>query len=185
MMKRLALSVAAMALMAAPGAEAQITVIGNGLGKDCYEAVKYAKTSFQRAEDICNRALSAGNLNATNRSATYVNRGIARMRDGRYDAALSDYAKAERLNAEKGPLYLNRGAAHIYKKDFTSALTDLNTAIDLGTQDVFAAYYNRAIAKENTGDVQGAYFDFKKALELKPDFRQAELQLQRFTVTTN
>jgi len=124
-------------------------------------------------------------LNIKNRSATFVNRGIARMRDGRYDAALSDYASAERLRPERGSLYLNRGAAHIYKKDFASALVDLNKAIDLDSRQLFAAYYNRGIAKENTGDVEGAYFDFKKALELNPEFEQAKWQLGRFTVKTN
>ena len=92
------------------------------------------------------------------------------------------YAAAERLKAEKGPLLLNRGAAYIYKKDYASALEDLNTAIDIGTRDMFAAYYNRAIARENTGDVQGAYLDFKKSLELNPEFEQAKWQLERFTV---
>ena len=184
-MKRAALSIAALALSFAPSASAQITVIGHGLGKDCYEAVKYAKSSFQSAEQICTKALIQGSLKPKNRSATFVNRGIVRMRDGRYDAALSDYAAAERLSGKKGPLHLNRGAAYIYKKDFASALIDLNKAIELDTQDIFAAYYNRAIAKENTGDVPGAYYDFKRALELNPDFKQAEIQLERFSIIQN
>lgn len=184
-MKRVALCLAAFALSTAPAASAQVLVLGSGLGKDCYQAVKFEKTSLQKAEQVCTKALSAGNLDMKNRSATFVNRGIARMREGRYDAALSDYASAERLNAEKGSLYVNRGAAHIYKKDFDSALSDLNTAIELDAKDLFAAYYNRGIAKENTGDVQGAYFDFKKSLELNPDFQQAQIQLERFIVETN
>lgn len=183
-MKRAAFCLTAFALMATPVAAAQVLVLGSGLGKDCYQAVKFAKTSLRSAEQVCTKALSAGNLDIRNRAATFVNRGIARMRDGRYDAALSDYASAENLNAKKGPLYLNRGAAHIYKKDFQSALADLNTAIELDSQDLFAAYYNRGIAKENTGDVQGAYFDFQKSLELNPEFKQAEVQLERFIVET-
>lgn len=184
-MRRTAFSLAALALAAAPTASGQAMVIGEGYGNDCYEAVKYARTAFRSAENICTKALQSGALNIKNRSATYVNRGVARMRDGRYDAALADYARAERLNAEKGPLYLNRGAAYIYKRDFDAALADLEIAVDVTTEDRPAALYNRGIARENTGDLQGAYQDFKEALELDPEFEQAKWQLSRFTVQTN
>ena len=182
-MKRFAFILAPLALALTPTSFAQVTVIGSGLGKDCYMAVKYAKTSLRKTEDICTKALTAGHLNMENRAATLVNRGIVRMRDGRYDAALRDYASAERLGNDNGPLYLNRGAAQIYKKQYSDALDSLDKAIELDTQDLFAAYYNRGIAKENTGDIQGAYYDFRKSLELNPEFENAEWQLSRFTVT--
>lgn len=182
-MKRFVFLLAPIALALAPTSFAQISVIGSGLGKDCYTAVKYSKTTPRKIEDICTRALTSGQLNRDNRAATLVNRGIIRMRVGRYDAALKDYASAERLRDGNGPLYLNRGAALIYKKQFSDALDSLNLAIELETQDLFAAYYNRGIAKERTGDVRGAYYDFKKSLELNPEFEAAQWQLDRFTVT--
>ena len=117
-----------------------------------------------------------------NRAATYVNRGVIRMREGDHEDALDDYAKAIELQPELGAAYLNMGAAHIYQKDFDLALEPLNKAIELETIDIFAAYYNRAIARENTGDLPGAYNDFQKALELKPGWELAEKQLDRFTV---
>jgi tetratricopeptide (TPR) repeat protein len=82
-----------------------------------------------------------------------------------------------------GATYLNEGAALIYKKDFNSALNALNRAIELDTKELYAAHYNRAIARENTGDVQGAYADFKRAGELRPNWEQIDRQLSRFTVT--
>ena len=99
-----------------------------------------------------------------------------------YDEALADYAKAIEIDGELGAAYLNEGAAHIYRKDFESALAPLDRAIELDTTDIFAAYYNRAIARENTGDVPGAYYDFQKALELNPGWELAERQLNRFEV---
>ena len=107
------------------------------------------------------------------------------MRLGNYDAALKDYSAAERLQSSQGPIYLNRGAALIYKQQFEDALPELSRAIELDTKDLFAAYYNRAIAKEKIGDVTGAYLDFKKSLELKPDFEPAISQIERFIVTEN
>ena len=61
----------------------------------------------------------------------------------------------------------------------------LEKAIELNSEDLYAAYYNRAIARENTGDVQGAYYDFVKSKELNPEFDATDRQLARFTVTPN
>jgi tetratricopeptide (TPR) repeat protein len=104
------------------------------------------------------------------------------MREGKYEQALADYADAVELVPELGAAYLNEGAAHIYRKDFQLAIAPLDRAIDLESPDLFAAYYNRAIARENTGDVAGAYDDFQKSLELKPGWELAERQLTRFSV---
>lgn len=184
-MKRLGLLLASIVFAAAPTAHGQVTVLGSGLGKDCYEAVKNSSKSLRSLENLCTRALNQGQLSPSNRAATFVNRGIVHMRRGDFDAALRDYAAAERLQSTQGPIYLNRGAALVYKKQFAAALPEFDRAIELDTPDLFAAYYNRAIAKERTGDVTGAYFDFKKSLDLKPDFEQAKSQLQRFVVTEN
>jgi tetratricopeptide (TPR) repeat protein len=107
------------------------------------------------------------------------------MRQGNYDAALADYAAAKKLKPDTGATWLNEGAAYIFKKDFNSALVSLEKAIELNSEDLYAAYYNRAIARENTGDVQGAYYDFVKSKELNPGFEATDRQLARFKVTTN
>ncbi len=174
----------ALAALAAT-ASAQVTVIGGGLAHDCYKATKFELDSPAEAEKLCTRALDVEALNLTNKAATYTNRGVLRMRQGKIDAALADYEVAKRLKPDVGATWLNEGAAHILKKDFASALTALDQAIALNATDLHAAYYNRAIARENSGDVEGAYFDFVKAGELKPDWPLVARQLARFTVTTN
>ena len=178
-------TIAAMLALCSHAAIAQVVITGGGMGKDCYEAAKYDRNSPQAAEKICSQALQFETLNKKNRAATYTNRGIVRMRNARYDGALSDYSAAKRLNANIGATWLNEGAALIYKKRYSEALVSLDKSIELGTQEPYAAYYNRAIAREHTGDVQGAYYDFKKSLELRPDFKHARDQLSRFSVVNN
>jgi tetratricopeptide (TPR) repeat protein len=87
------------------------------------------------------------------------------------------------MKPELGAIWLNEGAAYIFLKDFDSALVSLDKAIALDSQELYAAHYNRAIARENTGDLVGAYADFQKTLELNPEFERAKWQLTRFTVT--
>lgn len=178
---KLMIAAAATALVA-DMASAQVFVIGKGLGGECYQKTKNRYSNFRAAEEVCTRALREQAMNRENRAATHVNRGVLRMREGLYDKALQDYADALNLQPEMGAAYLNQGAAHIYRKDFDLALAALNRAIDLNSPDLFAAHYNRAIAREHTGDVPGAYDDFVTALELKPGWDLAERQLTRFTI---
>jgi len=173
---------AAATVLVAESASSQVFVIGNGLGGECYQKTKNSYSSFRDADQTCTRALREQVMTRSNRAATYVNRGVLRMRAGKYDAALADYSEATDLNPELGAAFLNEGAAHIYRQDFEAALAPLDRAIALESADLFAAYYNRAIAKENTGDVSGAFYDFEKSLELKPGWDLAERQLTRFSV---
>lgn len=178
---KLLIAAAATALVAET-ASAQVFVIGNGLGGECFQKTKNRYSNFRAADEVCSRALREEAMTRTNRAATYVNRGVLRMREGNYDTALADYSEALRLQPELGAAYLNTGAAYIYQRDFDAALAPLNRAIELESNDLFAAYYNRAIARENTGDVAGAFEDFNTSLELKPEWDLALRQLTRFTV---
>lgn len=172
-------------LLLSPTAFAQVFVIGTGLGGECYQQTQLKYGSFTQGERACTRAIREESMTRGNKAATYVNRGILRMRNGQYDKAIEDYVQAIKTKPTLGAAYLNQGAAHIYKRDFAAAITPLDTAIQLETSDIFAAYYNRAIARENTGDLPGAYADFTKSLELKPDWELAELQLSRFIIDSS
>ena len=178
---KLMIAAAATALVAETAAS-QVFVIGKGLGGECYQKTKSRYSNFRAADDVCTRALREQAMTRQNRAATYVNRGVLRMREGRFDKALQDYEDALNLQPDMGAAYLNQGAAHIYRRDFELALASLNRAIELDSPDLFAAYYNRGIAREHTGDVAGAYDDFVTALELNPGWSLAERQLARFTV---
>ncbi len=184
-MSRMTGLICAMALAAAPAAMAQVTVIGGGIARDCYEATKFGSQTPGAIEQICTKAIEVEAMNLANKAATYTNRGVVRMRQGKLEAAMADYAISKRLRPEVGATYLNEGAAFILQKDYESALASLEQAIALDTTELHAAYYNRAIAREQMGDVEGAYYDFKKAGELKPGFDLVEKQLSRFVVTTN
>lgn len=174
-------------VIAMPAASAipQTLVIGGGLARDCYDHVKSGDSNFQKVDRVCTNALRQETMTRVNRSATYINRGIARMREGRLESSLGDYQSALDLRPKLGAAYLNRGAALIFQKDYEGALEALNMAIELETQDIHAAYYNRAIAREQSGDVAGAYSDFQRTKELKPDWTRVDRQLARFTVTEN
>ena len=78
---KLMIAAAATALVAET-ASAQVFVIGNGLGGECFQKTKNNYSNFRSVEEICTRALREQSMTRSNRAATYVNRGVLRMREG-------------------------------------------------------------------------------------------------------
>jgi len=179
-MQRIVLATA-MLMMTAGGAQAAATVIGGGFAKSCYNAAEYG-TSNSYVD--CDRALKEEMLGTEDRAATYVNRGILKMRAKRGEAALADAEASLRLIPDLPETLVTRGAAYILLRRYDEALADFDKAIASDVRRVHVVYYDRAIAREALGDVKGAYYDFKKSLEIEPGFALAEEELKRFTVTT-
>lgn len=183
-MRILTLFAAGFCAAAMSSASAQVLFLGSGLGKDCYDKVLLNSMPNEDDEQVCTRAIQSRTLNKRNLVATHINRGIMRMRMNNFDQSLEDYAVAKELSPDFGAVYLNEGAALVSMGRHDDAIDALNRAIELETQDVFAAYYNRALANEILGNDSKAYFDYRKALELRPGWDLPTRQLERFTVVT-
>jgi tetratricopeptide (TPR) repeat protein len=181
----LVLIAAAAALM---GSQAQgaITVLGVSLAHNCYQAAEFGGDPTQGIS-TCTYALDA-TMSSRDRAATYINRGILKSRAEDPTGALEDYNHGLSLNDGLGEGYVDRGATLIVLKRYQDALNDINKGIGIGAKRPEIAYYDRAIVDEALGDVRGAYLDYRKAVELSPDFPLASEQLARFRVvhkTTN
>lgn len=170
------------AFLAAP-AQAAVTVIGGGLARDCYIAVEEASMPPMKALNICDLALEQESLSKKNLAATYVNRGILRMRMGQNARAMSDFDVSIRAVPNLYEAHVNRGAALYALERFEEALSAFNLGVR--SEDMNArvtAYYDRGLTYEQLGNVTAAYYDYKTALELQPDFALASKQLTRFQV---
>ncbi|MEZ5939382.1 MAG: tetratricopeptide repeat protein [Hyphomonadaceae bacterium] len=173
------------AALAATPAQAAVTVVGGGMARDCYEAVDEGG-QIGPALEMCNLALEQERLTRRDRAATLVNRGILRMRQASFEAAMRDYEESLRLEPNLMEAQVNLGAALYGLKRYPEALVALNEGIkseDLKARAV--AYYNRALTQEHLGQVEEAYYDFKQALALDPDFDDASRQLDRFQVVAS
>ena len=81
---------------------------------------------------------------------------------------ISNYTKAISLSTDKAEIYMKRGGAYFYLKDFENAISDFSTAITEKTEDPANAYFMRGLSKSllPKEDVEGACNDFRKAKEL-------------------
>lgn len=162
-------------------AQAGILVLGSS------EAAVCSKAALRPGNEpggvrACDQALRADVLSPRDRAATYVNRGILRLRAGGYDRAVEDFNSALRLNPSLGEALVNRGAARIGQRRYREALADLDRGTALGSAEPEKAWYNRGLAQEGLGDVSGAYRSYVRAAELKPDWDAPRRELARFTV---
>jgi tetratricopeptide (TPR) repeat protein len=177
----IAIGAIGMAALIAPGAHAAVTVLGNGVAQSCYETAEFGGNP-RDGITTCDVALNQTALSISDRAATYVNRGILKSRNDDSNGALDDYDRGLKLNANLGEGYVDRGAVLIVLQRYDDALKDIDKGIGLGSKQLEIAYYDRAIVDEALGDIRGAYEDYKKAVELQPDFTLASEQLQRFKV---
>jgi len=172
-----------MTVLATAGATAQVVVSeGDGAGHDCYMYARFGREQA-KALKVCAIALDQG-LSVNDRAATFDNRGIILNRLDRFDDAASDFSRAIALRPDLGDAYINLGSVLIRRKSYEEALVQINKGMTLGASFPQFGYYDRALALELLGRYKEAYYDYKKALEIEPNFTLASERLKDFTVTT-
>lgn len=170
------------AMLAATAAHAAVTVFGGGMARECYVGVESFAPARETLE-MCDLALTQERLNARDRAATHVNRGILHMRAGRMEMALRDYERSARIKPDLADAQVNRGAALYNLSRYPEAMEALNRGVEAENLNARSiAFYNRGLTHEKLGDVEAAYYDFSTALELNPMFELASRQLERFEV---
>jgi tetratricopeptide (TPR) repeat protein len=178
------LLIASLVLLTALPASAGMRVVGNTLGEECYQDTLLAPNPRRNADAlaVCDRAVVDTTVNAYNQAANHVNRAEIRLRMANFQGALDDAEAALAIHDGIGTAYLNRGAGLVGLGRHAQALPDFDKALALGVDRPQLAYFDRAIARENVGDIKGAYLDYKKASEIDPRLEIARAQLSRFTV---
>jgi tetratricopeptide (TPR) repeat protein len=169
--------------LAVTAAQAQTVItLGSGRARDCYI---YAKVGTQLREGVtvCTAALEHDVLMKKDRAGTLDNRGVMLDQLGRTSEAADDFNMAITLDPNLGDPYVNLGAMLIKKGQHEAALTQINKGLDLGMGFPHIGYYDRAVAEQMLGRYKEAYYDYKKVLEIEPDFAMAATRLKDFTVT--
>lgn len=106
-----------------------------------------------------------------------VQSGNEKVRDKEYDGAIADFTEAIKIAKDlpdmlrAGP-YINRGLAYEKKGDLDAALEDLNKAIKIQPDNVYA-YNDRAVVHEKRNELAAAMADYSKAIKISSNFAPA------------
>lgn len=173
-------------------AKAAVIVLGGGFAQMCYEAARavnepfYVEVTGSRIDippiDVCTLAINTGELGSRDLAGTYNNRGVLYFSQNSFVDALRDFEQGLKYSNVIPEIHVNRGASLVALKRWADSVPSLDRGIEMEALELEKAYYNRAIAHEELGDVRRAYFDYLKASELKPEWEPPKQQLTRFTV---
>ena len=173
---------ASLAAFAVP-AGAAVTVLGSTSARLCFEAADARIAPSRESLGRCDQALAEENLSDYDTVATYVNRGILKLRVGNYDPAIADFDMALARDPDQAEAYLNKGVALLRKPDgWAQAVPLFDAAIAKKTRRPALAYYGRGVANELAGHVKEAYFDYREASRIEPKWHDPQVELARFTV---
>ena len=164
-------------------AQAAIVVMG-GMGQPCFEAARAADIKHAvppDAIDLCSRALGTP-LDRHDLAGTYVNRGVLYMINRDLASAMADFDRAVQISPDLAEAHVNLGASLVGMRQDKLGVSEITKGLDLGSAQPEKAYYNRAVGEEHLDDVAGAYQDYMKAAELKPDWTAPKQELTRFQV---
>jgi tetratricopeptide (TPR) repeat protein len=163
------------------------TTVGQTPADACFNAAQTVSRSGNALLDVLNRQALASctealsnKMNTKDRIATLVNRGTIESASGDFTASLADYDAALAMNPKMADIYINRGTALMRAARYEDARASFDKAVSLGGTNIYIAYLNRAMAEEKSGNINGAYQDYKQAVALAPDYQPAKNELARF-----
>jgi tetratricopeptide (TPR) repeat protein len=160
-----------------------VITVGGPLSRICYEAALSGDDRRSAAEG-CTRALQEEGMAARDRAATFVNRGIIFMAQGRDADADADFDAALAVNRDLADAWLNKGFLRIRKGDGRGALPMLQEGISRSPQRQALAIFARGVAYEQMGEFTSAYKDLKRAHDLEPRWGLPREYLARYQVVS-
>lgn len=184
-------AVTAVALGSAPGrAHADVKFFDGGYAELCSSAAHNLETQGRTEVtgsrlavpplELCTLATKNGEVASI--AGSYNNRGVVYFHQGSLPAALSDFEEAIRREETLAIAHINRGYTLIALERWADSITAFDRGLALGTSESAKAHFNRGIAHEETGQVRAAYYDYKKAAELAPEWDAPKRELERFSV---
>ena len=90
--------------------------------------------------------------------------------------------QAFQLNPKNAEAISNLSSVSADQGDWTAAANYAGKALKIDS-DFAQAYDNRGVAEFYMGRIKESYYDYKKALEIAPNFTPAAEQLKNFVVT--
>lgn len=163
------------------GASASVITVGGGYAQSCFAAAD-AQDVRPQAVEVCNRALTEQALSRSDHAATLVNRGIVHLRRASLTRADADFDAALAIDPALADAWLNKAILNVRYGRSTAALPLVNRALQLKTKRPALAYFVRAVANEDSGNIAAAYQDLQRARKLDPKWSEPVTELRRFRV---
>lgn len=158
--------------------------VAQGAAKYCAAATTAALASKNATDADLAKCTKAANLADFNvdQAAALANRGALNFVRANYSAAIADSTAALKLDGRLVEALVNRGASYLKMRRPSDAEASFTRALRLSPANAEKIYFNRAMAREDGGDLNGAYADYAEASRLAPHWDQPRQQMGRFSI---
>jgi len=151
----------------------------------CASAAASAQTKGQASDSemsACTTAIRMAGDSDARLAAAYTNRAILHLVRAEYQDSVTDSDSALQIDNQLTEALVNRGVAMLMQHRPGDAESDFTRALSLTGSDQAMIYFNRAMAREDSGNLRGAYADYSQAAKLEPKWDRPRQELSRFTV---
>lgn len=152
------------------------TTLGKTDALRCYQESMYAFSN--QGIRYCNNAINGGELTRRDLAATYSNRGIIHLKNGKYEKALQDHDRAVELKPDIPQVHINRGNALYYAHEYEEALTEYDIAITINAEPIVASLFNKALTLIKLHRMSEAKTTLETALEADPNSKRIKSVLK-------
>jgi tetratricopeptide (TPR) repeat protein len=183
------LSAGALLLLAAPAFAASswpsASLLSSGASDDCASASEAARESGHATDADLAKCTLAVKLAYQDRARAEAlnNRSVLYYVRGEYGTALVDSTAALKLDDSMAEAIVNRGSIFLMQHRPEAAIANFNRALAFNPAHPEKVYFNRAMAREDAGDLNGAYADFAEAANRDPQWNEPRQQMNRFSIT--
>ena len=177
-----------MLLAAAPAFAAATLPSGSLLATGMADSCAAASAAAQDGGKVTDAALANCTLAVKlayyykARAEVLNNRSVLHYARADYDAALADNTAALKLDDRMAEAIVNRGSIFLVQHRPQAAAANFERALTFSPAHPEKVYFNRALAREEMGDLSGAYADYAQAAKLAPQWEQPKQEMIRFTI---
>lgn len=132
---------------------------------------------------LCDAGAKQSDLTLSGRAAAHANAGTVRIRRGDLEGAARLLSKAHAMPGASADITISLSAVLIRLERYDEAVQALAGLDQVSDELRHKALYNRAMAELLRNNVEAAYADLRKTVQLAPDFVPAQDMLKRFKVT--
>jgi len=159
-------------------------VLATGMADSCAAASDAAQESGRVSDAALANCTLAVKLAYYDKARAEVlnNRSVLHYVRGEYDAALADNTAALRSNDQMAEAIVNRGSIFLVQHRPQAAAANFERALTFNPAHAEKVYFNRAMAREEMGDLNGAYADYAQAAKIAPQWEQPKREMQRFNI---
>ncbi len=183
------LTLSTLLLAAAPAFAASswpsASLLSSGASDNCASASAAALESGRATEaDLakCTMAVKLAYYDRA-RAEALSNRSVLYFVRSDYNAALDDSTAALKLDDRMAEAIVNRGSIFLMQHRPQAAIANFDRALMFAPAHPEKVYFNRAMAREDAGDLNGAYADYAEAAKLDPQWDQPKREMSRFSIT--